>query len=206
MKQYRKNWLLSFSLSVMSLTCLILGFMLFMQKDGKDKTALPETNHSEPIEEMEPFVNPDDNVGAVTLTEDRLTELARNMYFLDGYLNNINVSLEESGVIMLSARVKDTDKLCAAFPELDKYKILLSSIENREISVSCEIVNDNGRASISVTDITIDGVEFDGSIITPFVEQADFASVFDVEYGTVSVSDGVLTFSDGVPDILSVEK
>lgn len=206
MKQYRRNWLLSFSLSVMSLTCLVLGFMLFMRKDVKDNAVLPETNRSEPVKETEPFVNPDDNVGAVTLTEDRLTELARNMYFLDGYLNNLNVGLEESGLITLSAKIKDTDKLCEAFPQLDSYKILLSAIEGRNVSVCCEIVDDNGRASLSVTDITVDGLEFDGSVITPFVEQADFASVFDVKYGTVSVSDGVLTFSDGVPDILSVEK
>lgn len=206
MKQYRKNWLLSFSLSVMSLTCLVLGFMLFMQKGEKEDTARPETNHSEPVKETEPFVNPDDNVGAVTLTEDRLTELARNMYFLDGYLNNINVGLEENGMITLSAKVKDTDKLCAAFPELDRYRLILSAIENRELSVCCEIVDDDGRAGLAVTDITVDGVEFDGSIITPLVEEADFASVFDVEYGTVAVSDGVLTFLNGVPDILSVEK
>lgn len=206
MKGYRKIWLLSFCLSVLVLTCLILAFLLFMKSNTNNIVAEPEEYDETPDKSQSEFINPDDNVGAVTFTEDRLTEIARNIYSLDDYLNNISVKLQSGGNVILSAKIKDTEKLCENFPELKKYSSVLSVIENQNITVGCELVDVNGMASLSVEDISVAGFDIDKSLVTPFVEKTDFAKIFNVRYDSVDIEDGLLVFNSGVPSILNVEK
>ncbi len=47
-----------------------------------------------------------DNVGAVSFTEDQITELARNIFSLDGFLNNVSVELKSDSEIKVGAKIK----------------------------------------------------------------------------------------------------
>ncbi len=204
MKQYKKTWILSFCLSLLTFGCLAFAFLFFINKNAVQDKAPLQNEQTEDIPPHTEYINPDDNVGSITFTEDRITELARNIYFLDGYLNDINIDLNNDEIIM-SAKIKDVDKLCDAFPELKRYKAVLSVIENKDITVGCELINNEGVASLGVTDISIAGVNIDTSIISPFIEDTDFASLFSVDYDSIKVEDGVLVFKNGVPDILDYE-
>lgn len=65
------------------------------------------------------------NVGAVSFTEDQITELARNIFSLDGFLNNVSVELKSDGEIKVGAKIKDKSALLKQYPELEKYSLLL---------------------------------------------------------------------------------
>jgi len=201
LRQYTKNWLLSFSISALVFVSLILAFLLFLKDD--ESPVLPEEQPKQNIQqETEPFVDYDDNVGAVTFTEDQVTELARNIFSLDGYLNNIKLEFEDDGNINIGAKIKDKEKLIETYPQLEKYSLVLTAVENKDIALTGELTDNEGMAQFEITKVSVAGMPIDKDILTPFIEQDEFAMLFDVEYNSVEIEDGMLVFKNGVPEIL----
>ena len=205
MKQYTKSWMTAFTISLLVCACFVLAFLLYLnsQKSVNDEEPAPsEREISEQEQTPEEFVDIQDNVGAVSFTEDQLTELARNIFSLDGFLNNVSVELSADGDITVGAKIKDKDALIEKYPELEKYSVLLSAVENRNIEVKGGLEDRDGMAAFEISSVTVSGVPIDKSMISPFLEDDDFSELFNVDYDSIEVDDGLLVFKNGVPDIL----
>lgn len=205
MKKYRKNWLISFSASFMVFTALLFAFLAFMNYDNQkhvEKAEPQSTEQPEQTQETE-YVNYDDNVGAVSFTEDQITELARNIFYLDDYLSNVKVEFEETGTINVSAKIKDKERLVSEYPELEKYSTLLSIVENQKISMTGEITDNEGMAQLNIVDVKVAGIPIDKGLLEPFIEQDEFSELFNVEYDSIEFEEGTVVFKQGLPDILN---
>ena len=88
------------------------------------------------------------------------------------------------------------------YPELEKYSLLLSAVENRNIEVIGGLSDNGGMAAFEIESVSVSGVPIDKGLISPFIEEDDFSELFSVEYDSVEVDDGLLVFKNGVPDIL----
>ena len=166
----------------------------------------PETNNksenTRTPEQRQEFTDIEDNVGAVSFTGDQLTELARNIFSLDGYLNNVKIELSDDGGVAVMATIKDKDKLIDTFPELDKYGALLAAVEKRKLDISGKIVDNGGMAAFEITSASVSGVPVSRELVTPFMENSDFAELFNVKYDSVKIENNRLVFYGQLPDIL----
>lgn len=203
MKQYTKNWLTAFTISTLVCTVMVLAFLLWALPEKTDE----EISRKQSEIENEPYdasryTNPADNVGAVSFTEDMITELARNMYSSDGYLTRLHVDFEKTGDILIEGRISSADNLIEAYPELTALKPLALAVENKSIKINCKIEDDNGTAKISVKSADVAGVKLSEQIIKPIVEMSDFSQIFDVNFESIEITDDMLIFYDGVPTIL----
>jgi hypothetical protein len=203
-KQYTKNWMMAFTISLLVCACFVLAFMLYLNSQGGGAEEQPAPSRSEADEQSakEEFTDIPDNVGAVSFTEDQITELARNIFSLDGFLNNVSVELKSDGEIKVGAKIKDKSALLKQYPELEKYSLLLSAVEHRNIEVTGGLSDNGGMAAFEIESVTVAGVPIDKGLISPFIEEDDFSELFSVEYDSVEVDDGLLVFKNGVPDIL----
>ena len=205
MKKYTKTWILSFVTSIAVFSVLIFAFAVFMNYDKKDRTDVsPQTQETPQSDtpDTEEYTDYNDNVGAVSFTEDQITELARNIFYLDGYLNNVKVEFDKTGEIRMGARIKDKQKLVDSYPELEKYSALLGVVENQNISISAQVVEDDGMAKFSITDVNVGGLPIDKGLLEPFIEEDEFSKLFNVSYDSIEIDDGMVVFKQGVPDIL----
>ncbi len=204
MRQYTKNWMMAFTISMLVCISFILAFMLYFNlNSAQDQQSAPsEQEPDESKNEQQEFTDIDDNVGAVSFTEDQITELARNIFSLDGFLNNVSVELLAEDDIKVEAKIKDKEALLEHYPELEKYSILLSAVENRNIEVTGGLEDNDGLATFKIDTVKVSGMTIDKSIISPFFEQDDFSKLFNVDYDSVEIDDGMLVFKSGVPDIL----
>lgn len=205
MKQYTKNWMMAFTISLLVCISFVLAFLLYLNSHGSsvdNEPAPSEREISENDKTQEEFTDIHDNVGAVSFTEDQITELARNIFSLDGFLNNVSVELSSDGEIKVGAKIKDKSALTDKYPELEKYSILLSAVENRKIEVTGGLADRGGRAAFEIDSVTVAGMPIDKNILTPFFEEDDFSELFNVDYDSVEVENGLLVFKNGVPDIL----
>lgn len=204
MKQYTKKWLSAFSITVILITCAIFLFLLLTKK--KQESITPDTSISNKSDnaalDSENYVNIADNVGAVSFTEDQITELARNIFSLDGFLTNLKVDFEENGDISMRAKIKDAKKLVETYPELASFSPVLSVIEGKDISVSGTVNNNGGYAQFDITGATVAGIKLNKALLSPFLEEGDFSALFDVEYDSVEIMNDRLVFKNGLPDIL----
>lgn len=208
LKNNTKTWLISFIVSMLTLTSMVMGFSIFMNID-RQKSNAPATDlvtTYEPDTDTEPhpevFEHIEDNVGAVTFTEDQITELARNIFSLDGFLSNVHVGFERSGDISVTAKIKDKEKLLDTYPELNKYSMILSVVEGKNISLTGSLSDEDGMATFSIEDVTVAGMSVDKSLLSPFIEEDDFSEIFNVEYDSIEITEGMLVFKNGLPDIL----
>lgn len=204
MKQYTKNWLTAFTISMLLFAVMILAFLLWALPDKSDKEEIA-TKQSETEKDKynaDDYFDPADNVGAVSFTEDMITELARNMYSSDAYLSRLTVDFDKTGEVIIEGRISDADNLIEAYPELSSLKPLITAIENEPIKVTCAVTDDNGMARISVKSASVAGLTLSEQIIKPIVEMSDFSHIFDVEYESIEITDDMLIFHNGVPAIL----
>lgn len=205
MKQYAKNWITAFTISLLVCISLVLAFILYLNLSGKDGDGKnePDKNNVTALENTpSEFTDVEDNVGAVSFTEDQITELARKIFFLDGFLSNVSVDLNADGSIGVQARIKDKDALIKQYPELEKYGVLLSAVENRKIEVSGGLEDRDGSAAFVVESVKVAGLPIDKAIISPFLEEDDFSELFSVDYDSIEIDDGIVVFKNGVPDLL----
>ena len=200
MKGYRRLWFMSFIVTLAILSVSIFLFMNYM-KDNSAVDAPAKTENQTQVNTEFQYSEPQDNVGAVSFTEDQMTELARNLFSLDKFLNNISLKFD-GGKIIISAAINDKDKLIEIYPELKKYSAILSSLEHENMKITAMIDNDDGRASLTIESVTVGDTQIDGDIIAPFIESDDFSSLFDVEFESVELCEGEVVFKNGVPDIL----
>lgn len=202
MRKTTKHWMLAFTVSILVCVCGILGLLLYLQAQTPQVTAeetpAPVRRETDAVS----FEDVQDNVGAVTFTEDQITEIARNVFSLDGFLQHVGVRLQDDGKIILSANIKDKEALIEEYPELAPYELLLGALEQKKITVNGALEEERGLATFRVSDVTVAGVPIDRNLIRPLLEEADFAELFRVDYDSVEVRDGMLVFSDGVPAIL----
>lgn len=205
LKQYAKNWITAFTISLLVCISLVLAFILYLNLSGKDGDGKnePDKNNVTALENTpSEFTDVEDNVGAVSFTEDQITELARKIFFLDGFLSNVSVDLNADGSIGVQARIKDKDALIKQYPELEKYGVLLSAVENRRIEVSGGLEDRDGSAAFVVESVKVAGLPIDKAIISPFLEEDDFSELFSVDYDSIEIDDGIVVFKNGVPDLL----
>lgn len=205
LKQYAKNWITAFTISLLVCISLVLAFILYLNLSGKDGDGKnePDKNNVTALENTpSEFTDVEDNVGAVSFTEDQITELARKIFFLDGFLSNVSVDLNADGSIGVQARIKDKDALIKQYPELEKYGVLLSAVENRKIEVSGGLEDRDGSAAFVVESVKVAGLPIDKAIISPFLEEDDFSELFSVDYDSIEIDDGIVVFKNGVPDLL----
>lgn len=205
MKKYTKNWITAFTVSLLVCISLVLAFLLYLSLNGKDenKNNEPDKNNVT-VHEAAPneFTDVRDNVGAVSFTEDQITELARKIFFLDGFLSNVSVDLNADGSIGVRAKIKDKEALTEQYPELEKYGVLLSAVENRMIEVSGGLEDRDGAAAFVVESVKVAGLPVDKAIIGPFLEDDDFSELFNVDYDSIEIDDGIVVFKNGLPDLL----
>lgn len=158
------------------------------------KTPIQQTAETE-------YYQPNDNVGAVTFTEDQLTELARKIFFADDYFKDFKIELESEKIIM-SGKISNKQNLIKAFPKLKKYDAVLGAVVGKTLSFDGSIQNNNGRAALKVDTVSVAGLEVDPGIVSPFIENGDFAKLFDTEYDNIEITHGSVIFKNGVPEIL----
>ena len=70
-------------------------------------------------------------MGAVSFTEDQITELVRNIYFSDGIMNGIKIELLNDNTIVFMGKIKDINKLCEFYTEIEFYQPVFKNIENK---------------------------------------------------------------------------
>lgn len=201
MKQYKRIWLISFLVSLAVMSLVIFAFMIYMKENSAKPTATPSPSDNTEVNAQNTYIEPQDNVGAVSFTEDQMTELARKLFSLDGFINDLSLDFGEEG-ITISARIKDKEKLLESYPELVKFNTVLDMIEKKKMTVKGTVANSDGRAAIKIESVTVDGARIDGEVISPFVEDNEFSSLFDVEYENIEIAEGEVVFKNGVPDIL----
>ncbi len=201
MKSNKALWFLSFLISLTAMGLSIFVFLSFMKKQQiSDISAEEPFQKDEEIIE-ENYYQPQDNVGAVTFTEDQITEIARNIFSCDDFLNDVDVELERDK-IGITAKIKDVEKLIETYPELEKYKSVITPLQNKKISVEGAVKNEKGNAAISIKSVTVGNMEIDGAILSPFIEQDDFSRLFDVDFNNIELTKDAVVFKNGVPDIL----
>lgn len=202
MKKYTKNWLKGFFCALFVLLFAMYLFSVFMQKQGYYKAEDVGYEKKTPKADVKTkYYEPQDNVGAISFTEDQMTELARNLFSLDGFLNGISLDFED-GVITMQATITDKEKMLELYPELTKFSGVINVVENKQLVATVNVVNKDGRAAIKVDSVVADDMKIDGDVIAPFIENDDFSSLFDVEYDSVEISDGQIIFKNGLPDVL----
>ena len=194
-------WFLSFITSLAAISVAIIVFLMFIKQQNTETVADEKEQMSVENLPEEEYYEPQDNVGAVCFTEDQITELARNIFSYDDYLNDVNVELEENK-ISISAKISDSDNLIKTYPELVKYKSVIESLEDKKLSVEGTVKNSDGRATIGIDSVSVGNMEIDGAIISPFIENDDFAELFDVEFENIELTKDAVVFKNGVPDIL----
>lgn len=147
------------------------------------------------------YYQPNDNVGAVSFTEDQLTELARKIFFEGDYLKDFKIELDE-GIINMSAKISNKQNLLKAHSKLKKYETIISSIVDKQMSLTATLKNQDGRAALKVSSVNLAGIELDPEIVSPFIEKGDLPKLFDTEYNNVEITHGSIIFKNGVPKIL----
>ncbi len=200
MKGYKGLWLLSFTVSLVAIATSVFVFLSFMKPQNPINSDTVENEKTE-SNIKEEYYEPQDNVGAVMFTEDQITELARNIFSYDEFLNDVTVELDENK-ISISAKISDAKRLVKTYPELEKYKAVISTLENKTISVDGTVKNSDGRAQLGVDSVSVGGIAIDGAIISPFIENDDFSELFDVEFENIELTKDAVVFKNGVPDIL----
>ena len=82
-KQYTKKLMMAFTISLLVCACFVLAFMLYLNSQGGTAEEQPAPSQKETDDKSgtEEFTDVPDNVGAVSFTEDQITELARNIFF-----------------------------------------------------------------------------------------------------------------------------
>lgn len=201
MKGYVKLWLVSFVMSFCALALSIAAFLFFIKQNSVDITPEPAAEQQPVVQTETVYVEPQDNVGAVSFTEDQMTELARKLFSLDGFLKDLTLEFEE-GEIVFTAKIKDKDKLIEVYPELKKFSAVLSLVENKKISAVAVIENIGGRAALTLDSVTVGGMPIDADAVSPFIEMDGLSELFDVEYRNIELTDGSVIFKNGVPKIL----
>lgn len=199
MKKYTKNWLLAFTVTVLVCVSLTLALLLYMRPASAKTPAAPA---KEQPQKPAPFVDIEDNVGAVSLTEDEVTELARSAFSDEGFLTDVAVELEDDGVA-LSARIKNKDALVSRYPELEKYSLLLSALEGRKITVTGGLAERDGLAAFEISEVTVAGLPVDKRLLSPFIEDDGFADFFGVPFDSVELKKGRLVFYGDLPEIFN---
>lgn len=194
-------WFMSFITSLAAITVAVIVFLMFIKHENVQPTE--DKKQQEKVENTvdEEYYEPQDNVGAVMFTEDQITELARNIFSYDDYLKDVSVEIEENK-ISISAKISDADKLIGTYPELKKYESIISSLEDKELTIEGAVKNTDGRAKIGIDSVSVGGVSIDGAIISPFIENDDFSELFDVEFENIELTKDAVVFKNGVPDIL----
>jgi len=194
-------WFLSFLISLASMALSLYVFMNFIGIQTAENV-LPDkqTDKIQPRPEAV-YVEPQDNVGAVSFTEDQITELARNIFSYDDFLGDVNVDIDKDK-LDISAKIKDTDKLIESYPELEKYKSVITPIENKTIKIESTLENIDGSAVLHINSVKVGALNVDGAILSPFIEHGDFSGLFDVDFDDVTLSKDTVVFWNGVPDIL----
>ncbi len=201
MKGYKKIWSASFFVSIVSLVISIFVFLTYMNSDKPAEEKISEPKTQEIAVEQE-YIEPQDNVGYISFTEDQMTEIARNIFSLDDFLADISVEFSD-GEITVGARIKDVDNLIKTYPFLKKYKAVLKGIKDKKLKIIVGMQDKDGKAALEVESVSVSGIKIDGDIISPFIESDDFARLFDVDFNSIELSDGEVVFKNGVPDILA---
>ncbi len=201
MKNNKKLWLLSFLLSLGAFAVSIMAFMLYMN-DNMAAPRQPETKPEKTTQNQKiDYYEPQDNVGAISFTEDQITELVRKMFYVDGFVNDLDIGFDEQK-ITVSAKIKDKDKLIEFYPELKKYSAVLSAVQNKKLTATAALTENDGRAAIKLESVSIGNTSIDADIISPFVETDGISAFFDVEYSDIELTDGMVVFKNDIPDVL----
>lgn len=204
LKNNKKNWLISFTLTFFILTSALLGFVLYAINNP------PEQSFSEPQKTVETreqalpddYINYSDNVGGVSFTEDQITELVRNIYSLDGFVTGLKVDFEQEDKMTLKGKIKDVDKLCELYPELEAYKSILKPIENKQMTIKGELVENDGMADFDVSKVTVGKLMLDKNLILPFLQDGGFADLFDVDFSSIEILEDSVVFKESLPAVL----
>ena len=117
-------------------------------------------------------------------------------------MNNVSVELKSDSEIKVGAKIKDKDALLEQYPELEKYSLLLSAVENRNIEVIGGLSDNGGMAAFEIESVSVSGVPIDKGAYQSVYRGGRLFRAFSVEYDSVEVDDGLLVFKNGVPDIL----
>jgi len=202
MKNSKSLWFLSFVLTLAVLTLSMSVFLLYLRVDSiGDTPELPQEAEEQKIKEPTEYTEPQDNVGAVSFTEDQMTELARKMFFIDGFLNDVDIDFDDKA-ITVSAKIKDKEKLVECYPELSKFKAVLTAVENKKITATALLTQKDGRAAIKLDKVTVGKMNIDTDLISPFIEEDGISAFFDVEYSDIELTDGLVVFKNDIPDVL----
>jgi hypothetical protein len=201
MKNNKKLWLLSFLLSLCAFAVSITACMMYMSEN----MATPDLPETKTEKQTQPpkidYYEPQDNVGAISFTEDQITELVRKMFYVDGFVNDLDISFDEQK-ITVCAKIKDKDKLIEFYPELKKYSAVLSAVQNKRLTATAVLTENDGRAAIKLENVSVGNTTVDADIISPFVETDGICSFFDVEYSDIEITDGMVVFKNDIPDVL----
>ncbi len=202
MKNNKSLWFLSFVLTLAVLTLSMSVFLLYLRVDSiGDTPELPQQAEEQKNKEPTEYTEPQDNVGAVSFTEDQMTELARKMFFIDGFLNDVDIDFDDKA-ITVSAKIKDKEKLVECYPELSKFKAVLTAVENKKITATALLTQKDGRAAIKLDKVTVGKMNIDTDLISPFIEEDGISAFFDVEYSDIELTDGLVVFKNDIPDVL----
>ena len=197
----KKVMVVSFVVSLCLIGVSAFMFVTVLNNKIPKTEAKKQTETQKQQPEQTEYYQPNDNVGAVTFTEDQITELARKMFFEGDYLKDFKMELDE-GVINMSAKISDKQNLLKAQPKLKKYETIISSIVNKPMSLTASLYNKQGRAALRVNTVSLAGLELDPEIVSPFIEKGDLPKLFDTEYHNVEITHGSIIFKNGVPKIL----
>ena len=202
MRNNRKLWFLSFVLTLAVFTLSISVFLLYLRVDSiGDEPELPKQTEKQKVKEPTEYYEPQDNVGAVSFTEDQMTELVRKMFYIDGFLNDIDIDFDDKS-ITVSAKIKDKEKLVECYPELGKFRTLLTAVENKKLTATALLTQKDGRAAIKLDKVTVGKMNIDTDLISPFIEEDGISAFFDVEYSDIELTDGLVVFKNDIPDVL----
>lgn len=203
MKKYRKIWLTSFTVTILSVSCAIFAFLLVFGSGENVAPAPRDDGESLPPKGLpEDYVNYSDNVGGVSFTEDQITELVRNVYSLDGFITGLDVDFEKDGTLTVNGKIKNMEKLYESCPELSDYDAVLKTICNKEITVKGKITDSNGMADYRLISGSVGKMPVDVNLLSPFLQEGVFTQLFDVKYDSIEISENSVVFKDGLPSVL----
>lgn len=204
MKNYKKIRAVSFLVSVAVLAGFAAAFSLcakLPEQGSEPQTKAPENIQSEQSL-PEDYTNYSDNVSGVSFTEDQITELVRNVYFKDGFVSGINVDFTSDGEIFIEGKIKDADNLCENYPELAPFESVFKSVENKKISITGAITDNNGMADYKILSASVGNLKLTENILVPFMQEGTFSDLFNVSFDSIEIFNDSVIFKDELPSVL----
>lgn len=194
-------WFVSFVLSVSAILLSVFAYNSIVKTKTDQQPNQKPSQNTNASALPQTYYEPSDNVGAVSFTEDQITELARNIFFIDDYLKDVVVSFEQNK-ITIAATIKNKQKLLDKFPRLQKYNAVITGLVDKPLKISASIKNKQGRAELNIDEVSVADVLLDSDIVSPFIKNSDFSKLFDIDYKNIEIADGSIIFTDDLPKLL----